>query len=462
MLKFLFAETPPPPAPIDSLPPEILLAIFELIKPRRRSRYTVPFEVIISHVCARWRAVALDTPLLWTDIDIYSIRSLERVACYLERSAPCPVNVRFDIWQLEKQTTGYATAILPILDSTITHIARWRTFLVFAYYQRTSSAILSKIANLSAPILERLRVVDDGIGSIEALHDALNNGESNGVECILAGGAPKLASLSMSSIVYLPLLASVTTLHLHSSPHSFAFRIDFSLMSDLAKACPRLTNLSIHGYFYGYEESAWPAPGSYQVDMPSLCSLWFINDDSLPVRILTSISMPKLKSLWLDCPHNAVSHNLVDFVSGHPLHPFLPSLKHLTLQGFDFYPCALYAKAFPSITALHLPYCSTFHLPFLKGALNENDVAWWNLDTLVFRTKRDTHAKKFSKNLEEIVFERAQRGNPIKRVLLDHDMFSTLYETDTLLVNTRVEELSPTNYDDPWWIMVHEDTGDYL
>lgn len=56
--------------------------------------------VKLSHVCRRWRSVAIATPAIWTaliydGIDFPVASSVERFATYLERSKECPLNLRF-------------------------------------------------------------------------------------------------------------------------------------------------------------------------------------------------------------------------------------------------------------------------------------------------------------------------------------------------------------------------------
>jgi len=43
----------------------------------------LPFQVLISHVCKRWRSVALDTPILWTHLHFEKGTSLDRHQAYI-------------------------------------------------------------------------------------------------------------------------------------------------------------------------------------------------------------------------------------------------------------------------------------------------------------------------------------------------------------------------------------------
>ena len=153
------AETPRAITPsVDFLPPEILALIFLAARPRRRSRYNIPFEVLLSHVSTRWRAVALGTPSLWVNIDIYSFRSLQCTSSYLERSNPCPITVRIDIWDSDRIHTCDPALTLDVINLAIQHAARWRCLLLFTYHWRTAENVLSHLSNVTAPLLRRLRI----------------------------------------------------------------------------------------------------------------------------------------------------------------------------------------------------------------------------------------------------------------------------------------------------------------
>jgi len=56
----------------------------------------LPFEVLISHVCKRWRAVALDTPILWTRLSFEKGTSRDRHQAYIERAKNAPLEISID------------------------------------------------------------------------------------------------------------------------------------------------------------------------------------------------------------------------------------------------------------------------------------------------------------------------------------------------------------------------------
>ncbi|KAG2128363.1 uncharacterized protein EDB93DRAFT_1184587 [Suillus bovinus] len=58
--------------PINDLPPELFWHIFESGVSCRNSQKRIDFAVLVSHVCGKWRDIAISCSFLWTDITITS------------------------------------------------------------------------------------------------------------------------------------------------------------------------------------------------------------------------------------------------------------------------------------------------------------------------------------------------------------------------------------------------------
>ena len=56
----------------------------------------LPFQVLISHVCKRWRSIALDTPILWTCLNFEKGTSLDQHQAYIERAKNAPLEITID------------------------------------------------------------------------------------------------------------------------------------------------------------------------------------------------------------------------------------------------------------------------------------------------------------------------------------------------------------------------------
>ncbi|KAI0654727.1 hypothetical protein C8Q70DRAFT_1024915 [Cubamyces menziesii] len=75
-------------APVNNLPSEILTTVFSYASDSASSVCII----CISHVCRVWRAIALQTPALWTRICLNDPVAIE---AFLERSKSLPVTVSF-------------------------------------------------------------------------------------------------------------------------------------------------------------------------------------------------------------------------------------------------------------------------------------------------------------------------------------------------------------------------------
>ncbi|KAJ7459608.1 hypothetical protein B0H11DRAFT_2316515 [Mycena galericulata] len=122
---------------VSLLPTELLCEIFLLALPSApsipagtRSDYVTHLRLIrrapygIADVCARWRAIALSTPGLWTAIGLhpknFGRRELQRLSARLERSGNQPLDVTIAFgWT--SNTFDEAVRVLSL------HCGRWRT-----------------------------------------------------------------------------------------------------------------------------------------------------------------------------------------------------------------------------------------------------------------------------------------------------------------------------------------------
>jgi len=55
-----------------------------------------PFQILVSHVCRRWREVALDAHTLWTTLKFENYPKLDQAKMYISRSNDMPLNILID------------------------------------------------------------------------------------------------------------------------------------------------------------------------------------------------------------------------------------------------------------------------------------------------------------------------------------------------------------------------------
>ncbi|KAF8158400.1 hypothetical protein B0H34DRAFT_789290 [Crassisporium funariophilum] len=56
----------------------------------------LPFQVLVSHVCKRWREVSLDSHALWTTLNFTKTPRIEKARVYIERAQGLPLNICID------------------------------------------------------------------------------------------------------------------------------------------------------------------------------------------------------------------------------------------------------------------------------------------------------------------------------------------------------------------------------
>ena len=141
-------------APIYNLPNEILAVIFsaeqyrvsylEFVDSERLS--TLP--ITVSRVTRRWRDVALNAPVLWTQILVSVLQSSEEIQIYLERSHARQLDVTILLDDAESMES--------LLQLLIPSVNRWRSLIV----KSTSGVALEKLSvwfrNLYVPHLQSI------------------------------------------------------------------------------------------------------------------------------------------------------------------------------------------------------------------------------------------------------------------------------------------------------------------
>jgi hypothetical protein len=144
--------------PIEKLPNELLIAIFDAT---RDDPFSVEYEEyksleVLSHVSRHWRQLVLSVSYFWADIVIKLEQPLVRLAAYLERSQKCPLSIT-----IESCTAVSKEQTLLVLDMICKHGHRWWQF-VLKPNEDTDigliSAYLSQGLPLPAPRLTCLRL----------------------------------------------------------------------------------------------------------------------------------------------------------------------------------------------------------------------------------------------------------------------------------------------------------------
>ncbi|PFH52142.1 hypothetical protein AMATHDRAFT_140863 [Amanita thiersii Skay4041] len=433
-----------------SLPPEILCTIFVELQPKKRLRHQLPVEVVVSHVCKHWRGAAIGFPQLWSRIDVYSDKSQDRLAGYLERSNPCLVDVNIDTYDFDNGSNSLdeVASFAHAFELIAKHIERVKRLFWFTRYENTIEQYRNPFMNVAAPQLEHLRIV--------ATKHIVPYKRSGPSYTIFNGGAPLLNLVDIGATWTLPCIEHLTTLILGDICPPFDGLASQFLR--IITSAPNLQNLAIHRTFGTATTDIMTGP----ISMPNLRSLKLaFQHTSLIVSFLFGLQAPLLESLWLSCrPFMA-------------LYPFLkhaqvasgtkfPRLKYLTLQTYDFPECSLFARAFSTVRCLHLlyPRNSLLNLDELFGMSSSQYVYWPSVDTLAIQSTHDAYtSNNFVNQLHGLIHYRRQVDKKIKNFLFDSDLFEIVSRDENICRNVTVETLHGNNYDEYWWNL---DASQYL
>lgn len=441
------------PIGIVSLPPELLAVIFEIAlkDSKRRVQYKLPFEVVLSHVSSLWRTVALTTPVLWTQVYIYSSRA-DCAANYLQRSgSQLLLDIRVDIYNVDKRmligSVRKRDALIQSIVKTIfPHVHRARSLLVLSCFELTALTLLSHLSNAVAPHLQRLRINighPATMGPRTASFNAFN------------GSLPQLTFLESDLPYCVPLsLQNLTTLHLHTLTDTM--NLSYQSFFSIITSSPSLCNLSIQG---SLNLSSWPLDAAYRpgFSMNNLKALRLPDDGVFSVKILLAVSAPNLESLWLGSSFTGYDYFFDTPQMTGPVK--FPALKYLTIPCYDFSHNTQFPAAFPTVTYLHLPYASFYN----HGAVMVTFAAHWkHLDTLATGLIRQSQMPKFHGALCNFLPLRRNAGYPLHTLLIDEDLRSMLEkERPNVSVHVKVDLLNSETYREPWWIMSHERPVDH-
>ncbi|KAM6490658.1 hypothetical protein JOM56_014001 [Amanita muscaria] len=158
-------------APIKKLPNDVLRRIFiiccesptELLS--RDSK--MMFLITLCQVCSVWRGLALETPLLWSQIklfchwrisDPHSVSYVEEtVKLWFTRASTCPISFEADVGP--HSSTGHGRELRDLVGRVITLPSRYRK-LVLKFSSKDMDVLLGKLSPDQLWDLEELETID--------------------------------------------------------------------------------------------------------------------------------------------------------------------------------------------------------------------------------------------------------------------------------------------------------------
>ena len=147
------------------------------------------FQVLVSHVCRRWRSLTLVTSNLWTILSFSKNPKVEKAMEYIIRSKDLPLTVYFDSsFAAGLSQEHHDSQVSQFFDLIEPEISRWRTFTYRRHPKRDLESLMSRLEELpEARLLESFRILYSS--GYEAQHFSTASNRT----CIpFHGHAPKL------------------------------------------------------------------------------------------------------------------------------------------------------------------------------------------------------------------------------------------------------------------------------
>lgn len=189
-------------SPISRLAPELLISIFELVPLLCRADPPPKSHdigwIAISHVCRRWRIIALNVPYLWLGISSPTLPWMQEM---LLRSQPMSIDVRFNLDALENPYSSWQAFALAMQN-----IPRMRSLHLTGQVVDT---LLRTQYSTPALLLEDLRLE---LASIPPLGDPFYP------DSLFGGETPVLRTLFLKGLsirLSSPILSALSSLTIH-------------------------------------------------------------------------------------------------------------------------------------------------------------------------------------------------------------------------------------------------------
>ncbi|KAJ7084562.1 hypothetical protein B0H15DRAFT_783638 [Mycena belliarum] len=314
---------------LDRLPNELLSAVFILAIEQDCHDKPEPFTTsptTISHVCRRWRQVALATGALWTKIVLTfppCDQQLARTLTWLARSKTYSLDIILDFrdqeWDWDEDTHGFRWGDMEaVLQLLLSSAARWRS--------------IELLTDTWAPIfafLAQTRAVGPTLTRLERLHLARCNAyfAAKGVvfeptelsqHLPLFGGAdanlPRLSEVRLTGVHIdwaAPPLAGLTKLELKYQAADVMPSI--AQLAHILTACPVLETLAIVGSG-PHAAHGRSAQGTIKLARVTSFTFGFV-EVPCALQLLALLDLPALCDLSLEDVSASLQHEAPDDAS---------------------------------------------------------------------------------------------------------------------------------------------------
>ncbi|KAF8917103.1 hypothetical protein CPB85DRAFT_1215632 [Mucidula mucida] len=401
-----------------------------------------PFQVLVSHVCSRWRQVSVNEPSLWTVLKFNVGYSPDAIKNFIERSKGLPLDIVIDasasgehyhdhddgdeeVYEVTAAGTTLARHLSKddttvIFDTIIPLAQRWRLFDMQTSEYETMFYAMNRLKEVpSAPLLETLQLYQYDDQSEELEVGTFTPAEFREPVLLFNGNAPKLSALGLWG-VHIDWDASLSFLSgLHDIELAYHFndvRPSFATFAAMLQASPELKTLSLCGSGPAAPTKEW---GSDPISVPSLTDLVLAQHDvEYIVTLFPLLHLPNVRHLALDfdgsdcttfvetlaAPHNKEKRSLLE------------GLEHLKIGGLPSNMASqkTMLKQLANLKSLNLHCFGQDELNMFEALVASAKTAEVLLPNLEALTTRNLDSKQVRGYLEA----RKRAGKPIARLAM--------------------------------------------
>lgn len=311
----------------------------------------------VALVCKDWYTVAIDYPVLWTNLRITPYTAIAVINTWISRSVSLPLDITFDFTDIflhRPITSGVRDNYVPTHAERISdafnvlqqELDRWRGLSVTVISEIDMHTVLERLASLPVPSkLEDLRLVCDRHGRREVRpypQRALFGGPLNNLKALRSQGIP-------SHVEYPGLMLNLAVLVLRAS--TGVVHLSWEVLTSVLRSSVLLESLTIWD-IKCRDVPGWVHPKSV-ITLPRVSNL-SIGHISIQFAavLLDVIHLPSVKRLVLDF-NGSSSAVVFRRLSAPGLHqrPLLCSIEDLTLVG-AFAPDSVILNALKNLVSL--------------------------------------------------------------------------------------------------------------
>lgn len=274
-----------------------------------RERF-LSFELLVSHVCRRWREVAIDTAMLWTYIGFKEGLPHEKSTTYLERSKNAPLVIRITKVHnsshmasvsepASKRSNDEITAFIGLV---VPHVSHWHTFaLTLSDYSLIHQTLIRLSECPTAPMLELLHLSHESDTLLQSFSPAIYK-EQNFV--LFSGNAPKLKDVTLFGVhlnwAESRFLNGLVNLEL--AYHAEDVRPSFKDFARVLRKSPAIRSMTLRSSGPAGELDDWLASVSNEsADQPTLCTIPSVSTPDMTIVLpsLLCLDIAELKPGYL-------------------------------------------------------------------------------------------------------------------------------------------------------------------